>query len=700
MSNTWSVTESDWQNMSTIPTAIISDCIRKDFYSVINHINRFNKNDIIAGKRIDENGDWIESVSFFTTQKIYVGDLTSVMLSYSLFVSFFDADGNFISQSTINSYDEDKTVSLPAGTWYLQVSTNNTAIDTLQIGSSVSRTSYVGYNATNLSQSIEENSYKIDELKKSQIQFINRFNKNDIVSGKYITPGGGEAANPDFSASKMIYVGDLTSIVLSYTFRSSFYNDDGSWNSDSAIQNTESADAEIAIPANAKYIRVCCSNSNLGLVQVGKSVNRANYVEYGVIDVSYESIKSGMIETFKNESVLPIQQFINRFDKNSSDNVLGKYMPNGTLIDNEDYFVSHFIDISLITGKLSVFCAHFVNFFDVNGTYISTVNMAPDWRIYDKSVDIPSGAKYVRISADTNYLGVVQVGRDVSRFRYKDYGKYSLPNSILKQDYVTVDVNGNGNYTSLLEALMSTDKDIVVKAGIYDIVAEYKAKFGNDYYENYGNYIQAAGNFAHGLYVSERSLVFEGNAKLEYDLTNIDVSYAEPAGGSGDRRFSAIMVGTNAIIKNLRLETWHNWYSIHDDGNPIGFPYANTNIFENCYVIGHDMVNVNVIGGGVGMLSTTIIRNCYFDNGINSVDTRTIRYHNTPKDGAMAKVIITDIYVNGTIFIGHYGTQTSKALAMISNCSLASAIDLSKQAPSDTSQTENFELVEWNNTIR
>lgn len=428
------------------------------------------------------------------------------------------------------------------------------------------------------------------------------------------------------------------------------------------------------------------SSDNVLLLQLEVGTTPSSFIPSG----SANDITARLdIEEINSLNLQSLSSIINRFNKDDPENVDGKYMPADQLANLDTYTVSHYIDVSGLKDIMSSYI-HMFSWFDENKNYISHDNVSGS-DSFDVPITVPTGAKYVRCSFATQWKNVVQIGSHVSRYRYIPYGLYRTPLQKESGTVVVVDINGNGDYTSLLEAMIETSADIIVRYGEYDLVSEYEDYFGSDYFTNPSTYASAAGNFAHGLYINERSVTFDAGTRVIYDLSDIDVSYTE---GGADRRFSAIMVGHNAKIIGLNCVGTHNWYVIHDDGGIKDYDY--TNEFIDCHIVGSNLVNTNVIGAGCQTRSKTIIDGCYLDNGVNDSNTKTIRYHNTPYAGK-PQIIVKDTYVNGKMFFQYFGTQTEKGRVMVNNCSMASAIDLS--ALSD-GMSENWELFAWNNEVR
>ena len=110
-------------------------------------INRFNKATISAGKFISTaNGTLTSNESFFASDYINIKDLSSVTVSRTHIFGWYDANKNWIGHpDSMNSINNDLTVEVPENAEYLRFSAYNAALDTAQVGESVSRYDYVPY---------------------------------------------------------------------------------------------------------------------------------------------------------------------------------------------------------------------------------------------------------------------------------------------------------------------------------------------------------------------------------------------------------------------------------------------------------------------------------------------------------------------------------------------------------------------------
>ena len=138
-------------------------------------------------------------------------------------------------------------------------------------------------------------SYDNVENNPIEVDVINLFNTETIIEGKYVNPENGTLANNvEFFASDYIYIGDLNTINLSYTFISAWY--DLNYTFISAIRTaTINADKTFTVPENAKYIRISAWLTDLSRAQVGPSVTRTNYVPYGKITITNLLVDSTQI---------------------------------------------------------------------------------------------------------------------------------------------------------------------------------------------------------------------------------------------------------------------------------------------------------------------------------------------------------------------------------------------------------------------
>jgi hypothetical protein len=250
-----------------------------------------------------------------------------------------------------------------------------------------------------------------------------------------------------------------------------------------------------------------------------------------------------------------------------------------------------------------------------------------------------------------------------------------------------VDINGNGDYTSILEALKSTPdlSHIIVRKGTYDMQTEYEDYYGSDYFTNYSGY-DLTDIFSRGYFIDAgRIFEFEAGAKIvfRYDGDNASVS----------RFFSVINTGMNATIKGCHIYYKNLRYAIHDDYalNNIG-----TNYYENIIIEGYpSSITGNHWGGGCGKECTYIIKNVVFIDDEMPSNYGDIYYHNNEASGAVNRIVMNNCCgERGCMFVW-IGQSTEISYAVVSGCSFKV---IGVRANSASEPYENMKLIKFNNT--
>lgn len=382
---------------------------------------------------------------------------------------------------------------------------------------------------------------------------------------------------------------------------------------------------------------------------------------------------------------------VNRFDKSSA--IPHFYVDTtGTISKSADYSISQMIyigDLEKFSYSYTFRLALYKEDFTVDSipTTQNTVGTVA-------TIDVPSTAKYALISYYTPNEDNVQAGDGVLVDSYAPFGTYTMPGLVIPSDenkpIVTVSKSNRGDYSSILEALTSTDSDVEVIDGSYDIVAEFKAKYGNTFFDDNVDRT-GAGDFKYGLWISNRTLKFDANTSVSFDLSD------NPASNDNgdDRRFSLFNLGVNAVLDGAIGTTSGNWYAIHDDGAGGDYSGNYHNIIKNCIIQSTNMVNTNSIGGGFGRYSETDIDNCYFDNG-GATSDYVIRYHNTWNGQAQPVCHIKNTYCTGKIGFWKYGDSSKVGTCTVCNCSMIGTVDLNIIG----NATDNLRVLQWANDNR
>lgn len=262
-----------------------------------------------------------------------------------------------------------------------------------------------------------------------------------------------------------------------------------------------------------------------------------------------------------------------------------------------------------------------------------------------------------------------------------DYGDWILiwsPESS-KEKIFTVNVNGGGDYTSLTKCIfdnLGSKNTIYVKAGIYNLIDEFKSYFGDDIFSK-DTLSQ------HGLPVQNGTkIIMDSGAEITflYDGSNPVVEeYFSPFIMKND---SGELYGGKIICTNCR-------YGIHDD--VYDSSKNSKSIIEGVYIHYTGSRNVG-IGGGFGQSSHITVRNCTVINGNDTVGYG-IFYHNAATGNSKSYVTIENNYVKDKIIIEPYGTSTNISTAIVTG---NKCYEVSKVMGGDI---DNITLYDFNNVV-
>jgi len=616
---------------------------------------------------------------------------------------FYDANGTYIKYwttfpTTVNfrafTYDDDT--------------------DAFYIGIEQVALSVVEYNVTNFTnsynyeQTLANATSEISQLKshvddinndlyeqKSALSEVyiaseNLYNPATDRHGKTMGSDGVISDNENYKLSDYIYVGESNKFTtqtqtgsnLTGILTVSFYTDNNESSFSRRLYATIDDQQTFTLSSNEKYV-VLGMYENSAPYMVNKGETLLPYSPYGgemgsVLNDAFADVDS------KIKNIDSRFDFINLFNKETISE--GKYISvnDGDLVTGSAFFASDYIYIGHL-ASVTVSYTHLFGWYDENKQWLGhpdSMNSTTN----DLTYAVPENAKYLRFSAYNERLNSAQIGGSINRANYVSYGKYTMDDLLITHKQITVDASGNGDYTSFTEAIYNTVDsgiDVFVKAGTYDIVAEYVALFGQSAVDNMADADGSIFNgFQYGVRIRNRTITFAPGAHLVCDWTGHTVD--------GTHRFSALGVDYNCKIVGIDLDATATFYAIHDDYGLWYDPYTVT--YQNCRVIGHSLVNANCIGGGCQMYSRHILKNCYFDNNLNN--SATVRYHNTNEEGAEPEIFVSDTYFNNWFTPRWYGAQTSKMRVYVNNCH---ARAIYKIAESSSYDVDNVELYKWNN---
>ncbi len=262
----------------------------------------------------------------------------------------------------------------------------------------------------------------------------------------------------------------------------------------------------------------------------------------------------------------------------------------------------------------------------------------------------------------------------------------TLDNANIKPTY-TVDTNGGGDYTSLLQALKSTPdySHIIINQGDYNMITEYEAYYGSDYFTNYAGY-DLSDIYSRGYWVDGgRSLEFRAGAKVIFRYTGNNTNV--------NRYFSVFNIGTNAELKGVYIDYSNARYAIHDDA---AFNNAGTNIFEDIIIKGYPSGVTGIHwGGGFGKQNIYIIKNVVFLDDEMPANYGDIYYHNN-ENGATAenRLIMNNCYGERSCFFIWLGASPKVSYVTVSSSTFTS---ITVRAQSESEPYENIKLIKYNN---
>ena len=527
-----------------------------------------------------------------------------------------------------------------------------------------------------------------DDLSELYVPSENIYNQATNRHGININSSGVITEDTRYKASDYIYVGEGNKVTIQFDPRQQricFYKTSDESGFSRALWITGPVSQTFTLASTENYIVITMMETQPDfMVNIGATL--LPYAPYGgSAGVFLQDIISG-VEARVNVELenVPKKDIINRFDKSTITSGCYLSTSNGTLVNEDSFFASDYIDVSDLEN-IKCSYTHIVCFYDVQKVFISGQGFNTNSE--DNSIQRPENAVYMRFSNYLTNLNSSQIGKDVSRSNYSPYGKYTLPDLIESENIIIiVDANGNGDYTSLTQALydnVNSGVNIKVLPGVYDIVSEYVAIFGQSAVDSMADAdTEVFNGFQYGAIIRNRKIEFMPGAHIVCDWSGHTVD--------GTHRFSALRVDYNVKIIGLDLVATATFYAIHDDYG-LDVPY--TVKYENCRVEGRNLTNANCIGGGCKKYSRHILKNCYFNN--NLTGSATVRYHNTNAEGAEPEIYVSNCYFNNWFTPRWYGAQTSKMRVYVNNCE---ARAIYKMAESSSFNIDNVDLYKWCNT--
>ena len=347
-----------------------------------------------------------------------------------------------------------------------------------------------------------------------------------FVSGKYINTSGNEASNDSWYTTFMIPVhGDAVYI-------------------EGRFSNLSGAGYNLAMyNAEGGFI----GGYNLGIeVITGKfmDVSEAAYIR--ISNIKTEAAKFGYSAFWKAAAIVEAEAE----EITLNFNVEGYLKTDGTVASaSSDWSCTGFIPVRhlgmFLSGRWYSLEGAGYNacWYDAQKNFIGGMAVSSYEEL--KFADI-SEAAYVRFSSHDPFLTTPSV---LFAFKKED-----------QTPEVVVDINGSGDYISLLEAMKDTADTVPIRLmpGEYDLITEYEAYYGADFFTNYDGYSGVSDPYYRGLWMGPgRKIRGEAGAviKCEYTGSNNQVA----------TKFSAIANAGNTLLENVTIKHSNLRYAIHDD---------------------------------------------------------------------------------------------------------------------------------------
>lgn len=234
-----------------------------------------------------------------------------------------------------------------------------------------------------------------------------------------------------------------------------------------------------------------------------------------------------------------------------------------------------------------------------------------------------------------------------------------IRNSVLNP---ALTVRAGGSILSTLKnAYANGHKKIIVEAGIYDVIADYKNVYGEAFFDLYSNY-EGADQFLRGLWVENMEIVFSPGAKVVCHYTGDNTNVVD--------YFSPFACGNNAIIDGLVLDSSRCRYGIHPDFNHGSD--VSTMVIRNCD-IKHvkNTSSEQAIGAGFGEHVEWLIENTVFHS---TQYCPVVRVHNHVSGDACSRLTVRNCYIDGAgyFLFNSYSTSEKLSQVIVSGCSYAS----------------------------
>lgn len=529
----------------------------------------------------------------------------------------------------------------------------------------------------------------------------NRFDKTTITNGKTFDSSGNVTdGTSSENISDYVDVSGKSFVIVGY-FSSNSWHILNSYivaydSSKEKLTTRQTTGNKYTLPNGTKYIRFIFTTAYTNYIMVITSDHVPTaYATYGAESDYLYGVKQLIEPVYSQiDTKLDIDHSKNIYNKNTSNKRTNFYINAASGVLNAlDGYQAVMMQVEggqeISFNKTDAHVAFFSQYTDITeisaGSAISGYisGFANDAK---QGYTVPENAVAMAYSEPINTENA-QIEYGESSTSYVPYKEGLDADKIIGLPEVekTVVVGAGQDYTSLLVALKESGaKRIKVLGGTYNVVNEYKAYYGDDFFDNYTGYSQSdTDDFLKGLWLEDVTLEMAANAVILFDYDGDNVTVGE--------QFSVFSVGKNIEMSGGQIVVRNQMcrYMIHDDfknWNP------GTNVYRNIIFVGNVRSSA-VIGGGCGRQNTYIIDGCVFLNNTRPYD---ISYHNNGNNG-INFIDVHGCYGNSQCAFRWYGTGTDVTTCIAHDNHFGSIVcEAHTSTPHDI---ENMQLFAWNNEV-
>lgn len=502
---------------------------------------------------------------------------------------------------------------------------------------------------------------KSDLARLNNIVNPNAFFLGDYVDGKYLDKWANQNELVSHCISDFNKVSPNTSYVVPHEFQLFINQYTGDKNNISSgwIQISGTTDEFYVFTTGdtTEYVRFSLAKTNANKMYLYEGSEKPIHTLEGIY-VSVDKQENRISTAERKIKELYAEKEENVFTTDNATD--GKYLDKwGNLLDLSTYSVTDYIEVE--SNALYTFPHSYhllINSYDTNKSnnpnqWVEIASTSEKHYVLNTGNDI----KYIRISYPTVNANDV----------------YAIKESVIR-------INPDMDIIGIL--LSNAGKTFYVDPGTYDIIAIYKNKYGNDYFENKSSLTgESIENYGLPL-INGTKLICSPGAKFicHYTGSNTYVIWG----------FSGFACGNGYEIDGLNLEASNVKYAIHDDYNAYNDEPYNV-VIKNSHIVCADH---QAIGGGLGKYGSYEIYNNHIER-TNATDY-DMRYHNNVQETSCVMRFYNNFFPH-TLRLSYYGaSQAETTKCYVSNNYTASPIINDSEDGSAT--VNNMKVYAWNNS--